>query len=102
MDPNLYFFRVQGESIDASTVLLWVSSSTASALANKLGSLDKAIVSKAITSLLDGGVRPDAWDSGSSELAQAIPVDSAVYQRLLASWEANSDEHRAQLLIKLL
>jgi len=102
MDPNLYFFRVQGESIDANTVLLWVSSSTASALANKLGSLDKAIVSNAITSLLDGGARPDVSDSGSSELAQAIPVDSAVYQRLLTSWEASSDEHRAQLLIKLL
>jgi hypothetical protein len=47
-DKNLCYFRAQSEPLDATTIRLWVSASTAHALKNELGSLDSSIVSAAI------------------------------------------------------
>lgn len=101
-DPNLYYFRVQSEPLDADTILLWVASSTAKALEDLLGSLDRDVVSAAITEVLAKGVIPSAASNPEEDLAVPIPVTATVHTQLLAAWDAVSDEHRAQLLLKAL
>lgn len=101
-DPNLCYFRVQGEPINADTVLLWVSFTTAEALKAKLGSLDKTTVSNAIAQIIQSGFEPGVAVDGAGDYAQSIAIDASVYQKLVSAWEACSDEHRGQLLLKAL
>jgi hypothetical protein len=99
-DENLYYFRVQSEPIGDEKVRLWVSAVTAHALKSKLGSLDCKVVSDAILQALEK-VGSDI-QSHEVEDGLAVPVDVSkeAYPQLLAAWEAVSDEHRAQLLLK--
>jgi hypothetical protein len=101
-DPNLYYFRVQSEPVDADTIWLWVASSTAKALKDRLGSLDRDVVSAAIAEVLARGVIPSAATNPEEDLAVPVPVATAIHTQLLAAWDAVSDEHRAQLLLKAL
>jgi hypothetical protein len=101
-DDNLYYFRVQSEPLDQDTILLWVGSSTANALRECLGALDRDTVSAAIAEVLARGVIPSAATNPEEDLAVPIPVSAATHTQLLAAWEAVSDEHRAQLLLKAL
>lgn len=101
-DPNLYYFRVQGEPVDSDTVHLWVLPSTARALEALLGSLSKESLSSAILSNATAlaAVALSALEDGG--LAVPIPVSVRAYEVLTGLWEAASDEHRAQLLSKAL
>jgi hypothetical protein len=101
-DPNLYYFRVQSEPVDAETICLWVSSSTAKAIRQRLGSLERDVVSCAIIDVLSREIIPAASTSPEDDLAVAIPITVEAHKRLMSSWEAVSDEHRAQLLLKAL
>jgi hypothetical protein len=101
-DPSLYYFRVQSEPISADTVLLWVAASTANALRQRLGSLARDVVSAAIMEVLSRQTAPLAVPDLGQDLAVAIPLSSEAHARLLTAWEAVSDEHRAQLLLKAL
>lgn len=101
-DANLYCFRVQGEPVSPDTVLLWVASSTANALKECLGSLDRDAVSAAVSGVLARGVIPAGATNPEEDLAVPIPINAAVHTRLLAAWDAVSDGHRAQLLLKAL
>jgi hypothetical protein len=101
-DKNLYYFRVQSEPVNATTVRLWVSAATAHALKTKLGSLDSATVSTAILKAIKrvGEIaQPPAEDDG---LAVAVDISKEAHMQLLAAWKAVSDEHRGQLLLKAL
>lgn len=101
--PNLFYFRTQGEpGPDASTILVWVASSTAAALQSKLGSLSKNTFTRAVRSALERATEADDVATAAHEVAKAIPIEAAVYREWLLAWEARSDEHRAQLLLKTL
>jgi hypothetical protein len=101
-DPNLCYFRVQSEPISADTICLWTASSTANALAQWLGSLDRGVVSAAVIQVLTRQTVPPAVTNPDDELAVPIPLSIEAHSRLVAAWEAVSDEHRAQLLLKAL
>lgn len=101
-DPNLYYFRVQSEAINADTICLWVASSTANALRQRLGSLDRDVVSSAVIEVVSRQSPSTATPVSSEELAVAIPLSIEAHARLVSAWEAVSDEHRAQLLLKAL
>lgn len=101
-DANLYYFRVQSEPVSPDTVLLWVASSTANALKECLGSLDRDAVSAAVSGVLARGVIPAGATNPEEDLAVPVPINAAVHTRLLEAWDAVSDEHRAQLLLKAL
>lgn len=101
-DENLYYFRVQSEPLDPDTILLWVASSTANALKERLGSLDRDTVSAAVAQVLAKGVIPLAVTNLEEDLAVPVPISVAVHTQLLAAWDAVSDEHRAQLVLKAL
>lgn len=101
-DPNLYYFRVQSEPTGPDTICLWVAASTARALKERLGSLERDVVSSAILEVLARDTVPAGDTNPEEELAVPIPVSVEAHSRLLAAWEAVSDEHRAQLLLKAL
>lgn len=103
-DPNLFYFRVQGEQAagDPSTTLLWTTASTAAALKAKLGSLDKDRVTSAVIGALASVSEVTEAEPTNTELAKPIPVLTEVYLQWVAKWAARSDEHRAQLLLKTL
>lgn len=101
-DPNLCYFRAQSEPVGPDTIYLWVAGSTARALKARLGSLDRDIVSAAILKTLERGTIPPAVTNPEEDLAVPVPISLDAHTRLRASWEAVSDEHRAQLLLKAL
>jgi hypothetical protein len=101
-DSNLCYFRVQSEPIDADTVRLWVGASTANALKNVLGSLECSVVSAAIASAIEKEATTSERPELEDGLAVPIDITSAAHAQMLAAWEAVSDEHRAQLLLKAL
>ena len=101
-DPNLYFFRAQSETVDPDTILLWVASATARVLKQQLGSLDKQAVSNLILRVTSGDRRAVAPAPQDEDLAVPIAVSAEAHRALVAAWEAVSDEHRVQLLLKAL
>lgn len=101
-DPNLCYFRVQGEPVDANTVRLWISAATAELLRGKLGSLDSETVSRAIEEAVNRVRVMEALPDAEAQLAVGVNVKRSAYQLIVERWEAVSDEHRAQLLLKAL
>lgn len=101
-DPNLCYFRVQSEPVGPDTICLWVAGSTARALKERLGSLERDVVSAAILDALREDTIPPAATNPEEDLAVPVPISVVAHARLLAAWEAVSDEHRAQLLLKAL
>lgn len=101
-DKNLYYFRVQSEPVNATTVRLWVSAATAHALKNKLGSLDSATVSTAILKATKDVGKIMQAPKDEYKLAVAVDISKDAHKQLLESWEAVSDEHHVQLLLKTL
>jgi hypothetical protein len=101
-DAHLYYFRVQSEPVDADTVLLWVAASTAKELKQQIGSLEKEAVSRTILRVATGERRAAVPANPDEDLAVPIPISAGAYKALLAAWEAVSDEHRMQLLVKAL
>jgi hypothetical protein len=101
-DKNLCYFRVQSEPIDDLTVRLWISAATAHALQVKLGSLDSSIVSTAIIDAIARVGNIDQPPERSDEMAVAVCISKDAHMQLITAWEAVSDEHRAQLLLKAL
>ena len=101
-NPNLYYFRVQSEPISVDTICLWVTSSTAKALRQRLGSLDRDIVSSAVMEVLPRQSSSTDTSVHVAELAVPIPLSTDAHAKLFGAWEALSDEHRVQLLLKAL
>lgn len=101
-DPYLCHFRAQSEPSGADTILLWVASSTARALKDRLGTLDRDAVSAAVIQVIADGVIPFSETNPEEDLAVAVPVSLEAHTQLLSAWDAVSDEHRAQLLLKAL
>ena len=101
-DPNLAYFRVQSEPLDDDTIILWVTAATAAQLQERLGSIDKEVVSKAVfeAAQKERGDDPVAID----DLHTAVPiwVSKKAFDLLIRSWKAVNDDHRVQLLIQSL
>ncbi|GAB3361379.1 MULTISPECIES: hypothetical protein [Giesbergeria] len=101
-DKNLYYFRVQSEPVNSTTIRLWISTATAQALRSKLGSLDSTTVSTAILKAIECVGKIVQAPEEEEGLAVAVEISKEAHIQLLAAWEAVSDEHHAQLLLKAL
>lgn len=101
-DPNLYHFYAQSEPVGTDTILLWVASSTARALKERLGTLDRDVVSSAVIQVISDGAIPFSETNPEEDLAVPVPISLEAHTQLLSAWDAVSDEHRAQLLLKAL
>lgn len=101
-DPNLAYFCVQSEPIDDDTIILWVAATTASQLKERLGSIEKDVVSNAVFE----AARKDREDEkfNVDDLCTAVPIQISkdAFVLLMSCWEAVSDNHRVQLLINSL
>ena len=101
-DRNLAYFRVQSEPIDSDTIVLWVAAATAAQLEARLGSIDKDVVSKAVMEAAEKDFDNDEFTIEDLHAAVPIPVSTEAFDLLMSHWEAVSDDHRMQLLLKSL
>jgi hypothetical protein len=101
-DPNLACFRVQSEIFDPDTIILWVAAATAEQLKERLGSIDKNVVSQAVFEAAKMAVDDDVLTVEDLGAAVQIPVSKDAFDLLLSQWDAVSDDHRIQLLLKTL
>ena len=101
-DPNLIYFRVQSEPFDDDTIILWVAAATAAQLKDRLGSIDKEIVSKAVFEAAEKERQDEGFTIDDLQSAIPIYVSKEAFDLLIRNWEAVSDDHRIQLLIQSL
>ena len=101
-DENLYYFRVQSEPVGPDTVLLWVTTSTARELKERLGSLGRDVVSTAILDAARRGARTSVAVRDDEEPAISIAVSVEAHERLTEVLGGVNDEHRVQLLLRAL
>jgi hypothetical protein len=101
-DPNLYYFRVQGEPIERDRVRIWVTPTTALILQNILGSMDIDVVSAAIIAHAQQVCSQEtrAMEAAETELAKPILITQAAYASLTQAFAGVSDEHRMQLFVQ--
>lgn len=99
-DPNLVFFRVQSERLDSDTIMLWVAAATAEQLEKRLGSIEKDVVSDAVMQAAENISGDNDFTPDDLKAAVPIMVSNEAYDLLLQNWEAVSDDHRMQLLLK--
>ncbi|MGB0561734.1 MAG: hypothetical protein ACPGVO_08000 [Spirulinaceae cyanobacterium] len=96
-DPNLYYFRVQGNIVADNLVEVWITKSTAKFLESCLGSLTTEELTQRILTY-----SPHQAESESSAYAKAadlaipIRISVAAYQHLKSVMEYISDEQMMQ------
>ena len=100
-DPNLYYFRVQGEAIGNQTIRVWITSTTALLIENVLGTLDKEIISIAILTaeqeMAESDIDPN--EAKKSELAKPVLITLSAYKALQRVFNGVSDEHMMELFV---
>jgi len=101
-DPNLIFFRVQGEELSANIIRIWVTANTIRELNALLGKLDVDTLSRAIIETASETAAIEAQNDKARELAQPLEITKEAYKVLITRWVGVSDEHRAQLLLQTL
>jgi len=106
-DPNLYYFKVQGEDIKNGLIRVWLTQTTAKLLEEKIGRLDTDELSSLI---LETAQKINETEDGESskerivklDLARPILITSEAYNKMIESFNGVSDEHRFQLFINFL
>jgi hypothetical protein len=101
-DPNLYYFRVQGEKIDDGSVRIWLTQNTAAYLRHLVGSLDKNVLSSAILEAAKQVSEDQTVREPLGEVAVPVIITIPAYEALKTSFEGVSDEHMVQVLIRSL
>lgn len=101
-DPNLAYFCVQSEPTDDDTIILWVSAATAAQLKERIGSIEKDVVSQAVFEAARRDQEDEKFNVDDLGAAVPIQVSKAAFVLLQNHWEAVSDNHRVQLLINSL
>lgn len=102
-NPNLYYFRVQGEEIGNNLIRIWVTPTTALILENLFGELDTEKLSSEIVNLAQeiSEADEDTNIKGSKfDLAKSILVTKDAYLALTQAFSGVSDEHMMQLFAR--
>lgn len=99
-DPNLYFFRVQGEQIAPGLVRIWVTPSTERELRRLLnGQMTPESLESLIQRAASIGPTEDEIDTSSEDEAFPIVLTQQAYQLLVAYFEGVSDEQTIRLML---
>lgn len=102
--PNDPYFRVQGEEIEAGLVRIWVTSTTALLLQQKLGNLEKDTISSAILKAIEAAMKLQEADkrqpASPHDMAKPIFISREAYEALANVYPGVSDEHRMQLFVR--
>lgn len=103
-DPNLYHFVVQGEQLSDGSVRVWVTPNTAFMVRQKLGTLERGIISQAIISVADKLLQmaPEqvAAEMVKLDVAESISLTLEAYQSLATTFPGVSDEHKLLLFAR--
>ncbi|HEY3874299.1 MAG TPA: hypothetical protein VGM92_02385, partial [Candidatus Kapabacteria bacterium] len=97
--PNLYFFRVQGESIAGNLIRLWVLPRTAKGLERILGTLNTESLSSAILSTVAESTDIALPPSSTVEEPISVIITQEAYDALVAGFQGKSDEHLMELFL---
>ena len=98
-DPNLYWFRVQGEELESGLIRLWVAASTERELRRLLGDISPEKVGLAISSVAAATTETTGEVTVAREDALPILLDLDSYILLATTCPGVSDEHMMQLLL---
>jgi hypothetical protein len=97
-DPNLYYFRVQGNIVDEDLVEVWITRSTAKFLETRIGSLATDELSARILEYSPCKVGDNAGSyAKAADLAIPIRISVQAYEHLKGSIEYISDEQLLQV-----
>ena len=99
-DLNLAYFRVQSEPLDEDTVILWVAAATAAQLRERLGSIDKDVVSRAVFEAAQKKRDDEAVVVDDLHSAVPIRVSKEAFDLCIRAWKAVNNDHLVQLLIQ--
>jgi hypothetical protein len=96
-DPNLHFFRVQGEEVAAGQIRIWITKTTALCLKAAIGSIEgEAIAAEALK--LPPKVK--GTEIGAAQpafsIAQQVVLSSEAYRKLRRCFSGVSDEQVMQ------
>lgn len=101
-DPNLYYFKVQGEELTNGLVRIWVTTATERELRRLVGDLTVENIGLVIESAATEPVARNPERITQNEEAKEILLALESYELLAASFPGVSDEHMIQLLIQRL
>jgi hypothetical protein len=101
-DPNLYFFRVQGEALDSGLIQIWLTEATARELRRLVGQLSTDSISTVIIQAAQGVISAFVEHSEQYEIAVAVEITVLAYEHLVRAFPGVSDEHMVQLLVQYL
>jgi len=96
-DPNLYYFVVQGETLESELIRIWVTLSTARELERLIGGLETVRLSKTIVELAGRLEAVEDFDATVDNEARPLVITNEAYIALQNAFEGVSDEHRLQL-----
>lgn len=99
-DPNLYFFRVQGEETEDGLIKLWVTASTGRELKRVIGDLSVENLSSIILQTASEIQEIAEEQISRFELAVSIKITPEAYKTLKEIFPGVSDEHLVRLLIQ--
>ena len=92
-DENLYYFKVQGVSVDGGLVKVWITRSTAKYLELLIGSLQSDELSDAIDTLIISDKQEKGVAETAEDLAIPVLVKESSYQKLQEMFQPISDEY---------
>jgi hypothetical protein len=102
-DPNVYFFKVQGEEVSPGVIRIWIAASTARELERAVGELSKDNLSVVIASAAAEQAEEEPGQILAREEAVPVALTLESYNLLVAMFPtAVSDEHMTQLLVSRL
>lgn len=99
-DPNIYHFRVQGETAPNGLIRIWLTAETAQSLQSVLGDLSPENVGRFV---MQNAANSDAVEGTASAAFEPLAVEVLMpadcYQLLRADDNSLSDEHAFRLLL---
>jgi hypothetical protein len=102
-NPNLYYFRVQGEEVGNGLVRLWIMPTTAIVLEYILGKLETDILSSKIVRAaqeMSAVVKDTGFKGTELDLATSILITKEAYIALTQAFSGVNDEHMMQLFAR--
>jgi len=101
-DPNLYYFRVQGEELEGGLIRIWVTATTALLLKQVLGSLDQDTISSAIVRAAEkvSYLQDQIKQAAPTDQAQPLLITADAYRILTEAFAGISDEHMMQIFVR--
>lgn len=107
-DPNLVYFKVQGEEVPGTDrIRIWLSSSTVRELRSALGlgsnaPLSAEMLGRVISESAAQASQSEVVAGDEANLAHPVEIARNAYSLLVSAWDGVSDEHRMQLLVQTL